>query len=402
LALLVASGLCIVTGAAQAQNYVGTVLYPIQEPSGMNTTIVSSSAPGATGGYGILNSPQNIHHALFWTAGGVVDLNPTSFGNVIGQIQSQVSGVGGSQQVGYGSGIDTASLYREHALLWNGTAGSVIDLNPTNLSGFAFSYAVGTDRSQQVGYGKDSSGAANYHALLWNGTADSAVDLNPTGLNTIKYTRALATDGVQQVGDGRADGSDFQAILWTGTAASAVNLNPTQIPGVLYSSALGVGGGEQVGSAYGTVGSQAIVWHETAASAIDLNPTQLGFTACWAYGTNGVVQVGYGNNPAFNTGPFINGHALAWMGTANSAVDLNMLLPPSGSWTSSTAYSVDTSGNIYGTAVGTYGGSTGYYAVEWSVPEPASGSAVLVFAAGTILRGRRRDRTKETELKDAD
>src|SRR2546425_8460222 len=52
-----------------------------------------------------------------------------------------------------------------------------IDLHP---DGFAYSEAVGTFGGQQVGYGILNTGYA--HALLWSGSAASVVDLHPAGL----------------------------------------------------------------------------------------------------------------------------------------------------------------------------------------------------------------------------
>jgi hypothetical protein len=112
-------------------------------------------------------------------------------------------------QVGNGSG---------HALLWTGTAASVVDLNP---SGFDSSQAYGVGGGQQVGEGIPSGGGA-FHALLWSGTAASAVDLNPSGFYS---SDAKATNGQLEVGTGQASStSDGIAMLWSGTAASAVNL----------------------------------------------------------------------------------------------------------------------------------------------------------------------------------
>ena len=56
-----------------------------------------------------------------------IDLNPSGF------LNSHALGVSGGQQVGDGFGLATGGT---HALLWSGSAASVIDLNP---SGFAFS-----------------------------------------------------------------------------------------------------------------------------------------------------------------------------------------------------------------------------------------------------------------------
>jgi hypothetical protein len=64
-----------------------------------------------------------------------IDLNPSGF------MASQALGVSGGQQVGAGGG-------QQHALLWMGSAASVVDLNP---SGFMASQALGVSGGQQVG-----------------------------------------------------------------------------------------------------------------------------------------------------------------------------------------------------------------------------------------------------------
>ena len=101
-------------------------------------------------------------------------------------------------------------------------------------------------------------------------------------------------------------------------------------------------------------------------------------------GTNGYQQVGYGSNT--NNGSY--SEALVWTGTAASAVDLDAFLPPAGSWEYALAYSIDSSGNIYGEAGGRYDGMTGDFAVEWSpIPEPTS--LLLTIITSSCLFARR-------------
>jgi hypothetical protein len=89
-----------------------------------------------------------------------VDLDPRGF------TQSEAFGISGGHEVGYGI-IGT----NEHALLWSGTAASVVDLDPR---GFTQSEAFGISGGHEVGYGIIGT---NEHALLWSGTAASVVDL---------------------------------------------------------------------------------------------------------------------------------------------------------------------------------------------------------------------------------
>jgi hypothetical protein len=170
-----------------------------------------------------------LRHAVLWsgTAASSVDLHPGGFS------ESFALGVRSGQQIGYGiiGDFDDAP---HHALLWKGTADSAVDLHPTNLDGFIHSFALATNGIQQVGVGsQDPSGAGDFsranHALLWNGTADSAVDLHPTKLSDVYASVAVDTNGAQQVGYGflGAGGPNptDHALLWSGTADSAIDLH---------------------------------------------------------------------------------------------------------------------------------------------------------------------------------
>lgn len=204
----------------------------------------------------------------------------------------------------------------------------MIDLTPT---GAVTSSAAGAAGTQQVGSAGFAAAAANQpvvsHALLWNGAAAGAIDL---GVGT-----AAAVGDGQQVGS-----ANNRAALWLGTAASRIDLNPAPWD---QSVAAGVAGGQQVGSATRSVLCTAkkgqcpngrrteihpFLWSGSAASAVDLTPLGLGFGAGRALGTDGLQQVGFGQQVlginAFS-GPF----AVVWSGTADSAVILNP--PDSGS-----------------------------------------------------------------------
>lgn len=86
-----------------------------------------------------------------------IDLNPSRFNS------SFAYGAGGTQQVGGGSGSATGG--HVHALLWNGSAASYIDLHQFLPIGFGSSFANGIDGyGNIVGYATGSSGT---HAILW-------------------------------------------------------------------------------------------------------------------------------------------------------------------------------------------------------------------------------------------
>ena len=333
----VAADLVVLPLASQAATYVFTDL----QPSGFAVSGGFGISGGQQVGYGYGNG--NNEHALLWfgTASSVVDLHPSRLA------YSYCFGTSGSQQVGWGySG-------NPHALLWSGTAGSVVDLNP---SGFVTSYGLGISGSQQVGYGYPASGGSG-HALLWSGTASNAVDLNPSGFVS---STARGTFGSRQVGygSGPATAGNDHALLWSGTASSVVDLNPS---GFTTSSANGISGSQQVGSGAGppTGGNgiyHALLWSGTPSSAVDLNPS--GFTTSSANGISGGQQVGSGAGPA--TGGAT--HALLWSGTASSVMDLHSFL--SSDYGDSVAEGIDATGNVTGTAMDTNGTP---HAILWTV-----------------------------------
>jgi hypothetical protein len=159
------------------------------------------------------------------------------------------------------------------------------------------------------------------HAVLWNGTPESAVDLHPAG--NFDMSIANDTDGANQVGFAREAGMlNPHAALWSGSAASFVDLHPT---GYLFSEAMSVSTNEQVGSVAAPPGLfHAGLWRGSAESFVDLNPNVNPNWGSQALDTNGVQQVGFAALPV-NELPQL--HATVWTGTAPSIFDLHNLLP---------------------------------------------------------------------------
>jgi len=258
---------------------------------------------------------------------------------------SEGRGISDGQQVGCGG------LSSYHALLWSGTAQSLVDLHP---SGYDHSYAYGISGGKQVGYGTIIAMNWAQHALMWSGTAESVVELHP---NSFENSVAYGISADQQVGKGYNKSNDHNtpidyrlyphALLWSGTAESVVDLNPSWCTN---STAYGVSGGHQVG--YGD--GHALLWSGTAESLVDLHPD--GYNYSIAYGIWGSQQVGYGD-----------GHALLWSGTAESVVDLHGYLPAGYDY--STAHGISSAGNIIGFAHPTGIGADYFRAVLWK-PAP--------------------------------
>ena len=224
--------------------------------------INDSSGLQHVGGAGSLSDYP--FHAWLWT-----DLGPSKDLHPAGYDVSEALGVGGGRQVGYvypgGYCAGCGLVVQRHAAMWTGSANSM-ELLHSHIANY--SVAVGTDGVQQVGHGMVGMG---FHALLWNSTGSSVVDLNPGPGYFLSL--AGAVDAGQQVGSvaGADTASWSHAALWTGTAASFEDLNPH---GYVESNAWSVRGGVQVGS--GSLTGQtskyrALAWQGSALGFIELH-----------------------------------------------------------------------------------------------------------------------------------
>lgn len=105
--------------------------------------------------------------------------------------------------------------YEEEPLLWSGAV-----LPPVNLAPLSRSYLAGMSEQQQVG----AIAASSEQAVLWSGSAESMVLLGPVQGGDVYGSAALATDGTTQ--GGYVYGSfGFHAARWSGTASSFTNLH---------------------------------------------------------------------------------------------------------------------------------------------------------------------------------
>ncbi len=199
------------------------------------------------------------------------------------------------------------------------------------------------------GSGGTNNTAAPIHAMLWSGPGSMGTDLH----NSQNNSHAVACDGGQQVGNADNNNGQSHAVLWSGTAKSQVDLHSGPFSS---SAAVAIGGGLQAG--WGSniqnvpnlqgvlVKSEvhhALIWHGTPGSIQDLNPA--GFAESMIAGMALGRQIGWGR-PAPGFGPI---HAMVWSGTAVSAIDLHLLLPPG--YASSQAVAIDpATGTVFGFA----------------------------------------------------
>jgi hypothetical protein len=181
---------------------------------------------GGEGGY------TYIIHAALWrgTPESYVDLHPTLPGaNDPGDQRSKAFGTDGTTQVGYtefsvplGGGQYTSET---RAVLWHGTAQSVVILHPT---GWETSYAYGVKNGTQVGYGIQINGDTPAMALVWHGTVQS--------LHILGQGTALDTNGVTHVG-GAPSGYSSHAFRWDGDTGAGFDLHTLLPAGYINSGA---------------------------------------------------------------------------------------------------------------------------------------------------------------------
>ncbi len=365
LALLVLAGV----GGTARGDYAGTVLYPLLAPAG-DTGAMYLNAGDDTGQ---IAGTIGLNSVLWPGSSASVNVDPG--------VSFLMLAISGSQLAGHnGTG----------AYIQNGVSGPGVDLSP---GGFNYSEVLSTNGTQQVGVAATSvTGilglSSGDNAYVWNGSLATAVDLNPAGFNSA----ALGTNGTQQVGEGAgaATGNKIHALLWSGSSAY-VDLNPTGF--AIGSVAYAIYGNQEVGDGAppGTnpldtlagANVHALEWSGSAASYVDLNPD--GILMSEAVGTNGTQQIGVGFVTRTSSP-----EAFLWNGSADSAVNLESLLPSNDTWTTSWPYGIDPSGNVFGYAEDSSGN---YFAVEWSaVPEPAAGGLLAMACAGGLLRRRKASR----------
>jgi hypothetical protein len=174
-------------------------------------------------GYGTLANDN--HHAFLWsgTSASRVDLTPSGIADALAY------GAWSTKQVGSTCGC--TSNFNYHAALWSGTAASKVDLHPTTLPlTYDVSEATAISAAGQVGDAGTTQSASNpfQHAMYWNGTAASAVDLQPFVNNLNPTFVASAATGISD--DGIIVGyvgtdtnySSSYSVMWTPVVESGV------------------------------------------------------------------------------------------------------------------------------------------------------------------------------------
>jgi hypothetical protein len=304
-----------ISGQTQAVLWSGrSASFVSLHPAGAQTSQANAASGGQQAGF-------VDNQAVLWngTVDSMVILHPAGFQN------SQAFGMGDGQQVGCGNflvraGKGTLQQGPNHALLWQGTATSAVDLHLN--SGFDETCAVGVSQGRQIGTGTKGR---NTLAILWSGTGKSVISLHPD--KGFINSAGLAISGAQQAGWGltaaflepgveRFPISRFHALLWTGNKATVVDLHPVGGP-FKDTQALGVGAGKQVGYGFdsqnGTGAQTALLWSGSVASMVNLNQFLTpGFTSARAFAIDPITGVISGAATADPT-DFSQWHAVIWV-----------------------------------------------------------------------------------------
>jgi hypothetical protein len=337
-------------------------------PAG-TTSFGNGAGAGQQVGFTAANSSTTItgaNQAALWSgsSGTLINLHPAT------AITSQANAASNGQQVG---SVDS------DAVLWNGTADSTTILTP---AGFVSAQAFAIGDGQQVGCGsflvKGARGVLQpgpNHALLWQGTASSAIDLNTS--SGFDSSCAFGVSGGNQVGTG-TKGPNSLAVLWLGTGKSATSLHPDK--GFLQSGGTAISGTQQVGwgltAAFIEPGVvrlpisrfHALLWTGNKATVVDLHPVGGPFKDTQALGVGGGKQVGVGFDSRDGGSAQT---ALLWSGSAASAVSLNQFLPPG--FVGARATAIDpTTGIITGSATTSQLDPSAWHAVIWVPVAPAA------------------------------
>jgi probable HAF family extracellular repeat protein len=226
------------------------------QPPGFKSSATSGTNGVTQVGYGSL-LPNGPTHAMRWSgsADTAEDINPD------GATASQADGISADGQI-----VGEATLGGStHAILWSG--GDVIDLHPA--TGYTQTHAASTDGSHQVGGGA-APGAVGWQALVWSGSADSVVNLHPNGYATSAAMNLWGTQVVGYAGQAAPnDGQIVHAAIWDLATGTFADLNGDLVQSAL----LATNGSTQVGtiqtSADGII--HAALWYGTADSYVDLH-----------------------------------------------------------------------------------------------------------------------------------
>ena len=308
----------------------------------------SASAAAISGGGQVVvgavwTASQAHSEAVLWRNGVLTSLHPPGF------LNSNCYGVSkdGSMQVGGGE----LPGHLGRALMWEGSAGTVRDLTPSEVTS-CYLLGISDDGSSQLGWGEvcNQYTCGSIYARLWSGTPQSAQILRQW--YNITYAGGISGDGRTQVGTSYDNNSHYRAVAWFGSLEGTV-LHAAPYAWT-FANATSYDGSIQVGQGRlpdGLTPYRALVWHSTPESVQELLPSGFSDSDALAISRDGRFVVGFAWN-IIGGGDYPE--AVVWDLTTGASLNLHDFLPAQ--FTSSTglrwsqAVGVDDAGNVLGNA----------------------------------------------------
>jgi len=279
--------------------------------------------------------------------------------------------------------LSNANSSQAHATIWKGTAGSFIDLHPSDPLAES-SGCLAIRGSQVVGgvnyFNSPTTTVTTGKATVWNLETGTLTVLHPQR-SGVFASRATATDGSRQAGVVTFTGNGgWHASLWSGTSESWVDLHPSSA--FRSSEVNGMDALFQVGEAVTTLGkTRGALWQGTSTSFIDMTPS---------FASNAILNAtldGYHVGQALLSTGWTPG---LWIGTdPNSFINLGQYLPAG--WHGGNALSISRVGDTF-----YIGGSSGEpesgrgQAMLWTYTIPGPGVAWALGGGLWVMARRRR------------
>lgn len=213
---------------------------------------------GATGAINGVSADQLVGsvngHAAFWSGA----LHTESELSVPGYSSPGSTSTAQAISGDWLAGVAATATSPGRAVVWHGSTAGVV-IHPPDAYESAALAADGQYQGGWVRLYRSGGLPGPTHAVVWSGTAQSMIDLNGNHEGSAIYGMSHG----QLVG-----GVDSDAALWPSVSSPFISLNP---PGVTAATLYATCGTAQVGQAVTTDGGVAAIWFGTADSFMPLN-----------------------------------------------------------------------------------------------------------------------------------
>lgn len=236
---------------------------------------------------------------------------------------------------------------------------SLVDLHPCGVpqcdggyEGYVYSFALRTRSNAQVGYAHKDI-CTKYRAMLWFGCSTGYIDLHPADYYEESKAMGLSQDGKVQVGYVLDvipfSTSMIKATVWRSTPVDFFFLPSNGLDSIAFNAWSNHDGTIHVVGVLiprdAPLASRAALWvikDDGFVRLIELHPSHLRVASSASISISHNVQVGYA---VTSDGSY---RAIRWIGTADTALDLNNFLPRSYQSWNAVAVEIDPKGNIIG------------------------------------------------------